>query len=206
MKRYTEAEPELQRAIELAPRTPKPYLLMGSALQELHETDAAIRNYQTALQLQPGDPALLALLGNLNLEKGDLPQARKYYEQSLAANPNFATAAGNLAWVYLLQGDNLDVALSLAEKAKQLMPEADSITDTLAWVHYKKGSYISARMLLQDCVRKAPERATYRYHLGMVLLASGDRQKAKTELQTALKLNLSSDDAQQARQALAQLN
>ena len=90
--------------------------------------------------------------------------ARKHYEQALAINPNFAIAASNLAWVYTKQGGNLDVALGLAQKAKQLMPELDSITDTLAWVQYKKGSYISAKPLLQECVRKAPQYAPYHYH------------------------------------------
>jgi tetratricopeptide (TPR) repeat protein len=148
---------------------------------------------------------LQTLVGNLYLEKGDLGRARSYFEQALAADPNFAIAAANLAWVYTKQGGNLDMALGLAQKARQLMPNVDSIADTLAWVQFKKGNLIMARPLLQDCVRKAPDRATYRYHLGMVLAASGDRQKAKTELEAALRLNLAADDANDARQALARL-
>jgi tetratricopeptide (TPR) repeat protein len=149
---------------------------------------------------------LETLVGNLYLDKGDLATARKHYEQALAINPNFAIAASNLAWVYTKQGGNLDVALGLAQKAKQLMPELDSITDTLAWVQYKKGSYITAKPLLQECVRKAPQYAPYRYHLGMVLAASGEKAKAKTELEAALRMKLSAEDATDARQALAKLN
>jgi tetratricopeptide (TPR) repeat protein len=149
---------------------------------------------------------LETLVGNLYLDKGDLAAARKHYEQALAINPNFAIAASNLAWVYTKQGGNLDVALGLAQKAKQLMPELDSITDTLAWVQYKKGSFISAKPLLQECVRKAPQYATYRYHLGMVLAATGEKAKAKSELEAALRMKLSAEDATDARQALAKLN
>ena len=98
------------------------------------------------------------------------------------------------------------MALSLAQKAKQLMPEVDSISDTLAWVYYKKGSYTNAKSLLQDCVRKVPQQGTYHYHLGMVLMADGEKQKAKSELEAALKLTLPSTDAKDARQALVQLN
>jgi len=172
----------------------------------LHQTDAAIARYEKALVLRPNFPPLETLVGNLYLDKGDLATARKHYEQALAINPNFAIAASNLAWVYTKQGGNLDVALGLAQKAKQLMPELDSITDTLAWVQYKKGSYISAKPLLQECVRKAPQYAPYHYHLGMVLAASGEKAKAKTELEAALRMKLSAEDATDARQALAKLN
>jgi hypothetical protein len=60
-------------------------------------------------------------------------------------------------------------------------------------------------MLLQDCVRQTPQRASYHYHLGMVLVAVGNGQKAKAELGTALRLKLSGDDAQHAREALAKI-
>jgi tetratricopeptide (TPR) repeat protein len=98
------------------------------------------------------------------------------------------------------------VALSLAQKAKQLLPDLDSISDTLAWVYYKKGNYNGAVPLLVDCVEKAPDRASYRYHLGMALLAGGQKGKAKQQLEAALRLRLTGADAQRARQALAQAN
>ena len=54
---------------------------------------------------------------------GNLDAARKYYEQALAIDPNSALAANNLAFLYVKQGGNLDLALGLAQKAKQFMPE-----------------------------------------------------------------------------------
>jgi hypothetical protein len=40
----------------------------------------------------------------------------------------------------------------------------------------------------------------------MVLAASGEKAKAKTELEAALRMKLSAEDATDARQALAKLN
>jgi tetratricopeptide (TPR) repeat protein len=165
--------------------------------------DLAIGRFENALALQAKLVPLIALLGNLYLDKGNLEVARKYYEQALAIDPNFAVAASNLAWVYAAQGGNLDVALSLAEKAKYLAPDADPISDTLAWIEYKKGIYASALPLLRECVQKAPDKGQYHYHLGMVLLASGDKDKARAELQAALRLKLKREDAEQAREALS---
>jgi len=95
--------------------------------------------------------------------------------------------------------------LSLAQKAKQLLPDYDSVSDTLAWIYYQKGNYAGAVPLLQDCVERAPMDATFRYHFGMTLLASGEKGKAKQQLAAALGLKLAGEDEKQARQALSQL-
>jgi len=90
---------------------------------------------------------------------------------------------------YVKQGGNVDAAFQLAQKARQLLPELDSITDTLAWVDYKRGDYAAALPLLRECVQKAPDRPSYRYPPGMVLIAKGDHEKGREELQNALRLN-----------------
>jgi len=100
----------------------------------------------------------------------------------------------------------LDVALSLAQRAKQLMPELDSFTDTLGWVEYKKGSFATAVPLFEECVRRSPSSASYHFHLGMALISAGETRKAKQQLAAALNLKLQGDDAQQAREALGRLN
>ena len=121
------------------------------------------------------------MVGNKYLEKGDLQSAQKYYGEALASVtvPVFAVANANMAWIDAQQNTNLDVALSMAQKAKSLMPEIPSITDTLAWVLYKKGNYAGAIPLLEDCVRKTPDSAEFHYHLGMALLASGEKVEGK---------------------------
>ncbi len=85
------------------------------------------------------------------------------------------------------------------------MPDVPAVTDTLAWVQYKKGNYSIAVGLLDDAVKKYPQNAQYRYHLGMALSGAGDNGRAKAELQKALELNLHGDDAKQAQSTLAKL-
>jgi tetratricopeptide (TPR) repeat protein len=200
---FEAAKAEFERAIQLDPNLALAYLRLGQVYQDQGQTDLAIGRFEKALALQPMLVPLITLVGNLYLDKGNFEVAGKYYQQALAIDPNFATAASNLAWVYAAQGGNLDVALSLAEKAKESLPESDSASDVLAWVEYKKGSYDSARELLEECVQKVPDKGEYHYHLGMVLLASGEKVKARAALQSALRLKLKPEDATQARQALA---
>jgi uncharacterized protein HemY len=59
--------------------------------------------------------------------------------------------------------------------------------------------------LLQESVQKVPDHAIYHYHLGMVELAGGDKVNAKAQLEAALKLKLSGEDAVRARQTLQQM-
>jgi hypothetical protein len=59
--------------------------------------------------------------------------------------------------------------------------------------------------LLKECVQKSPSSSLYRYHLGMALLASGDKKRAQTELRAALDLRLDPEDANKTRRTLGTL-
>ena len=112
-----------------------------------------------------------------------------------------------MAWVDAEEGKDLDVALGMAQKAISLMPDVPGVSDTLAWVMYKKGNYGGAIPLLEACVKKVPDSAQFRYHLGMALMASGQKSRGKTELQAALQTNqLTTSDLAQAKRALEQSN
>jgi tetratricopeptide (TPR) repeat protein len=203
---YSSARSEFERAIQLDPKHVQAYLRLGKVYEAEGQTDLAIVRYQKALDLQPKFAALATMVGNFYLNKGDLETARKYFGQALEADPNFAIANANLAWIDAEEGKNLDVALGRAQKAKSLMPESPAITDTLAWVLYKKGNYAGAAPLLQECVQKSPNAAEFRYHLGMTLMAAGQKSRGREELQTALRMRLGSSEAQQAQLALDRAN
>jgi tetratricopeptide (TPR) repeat protein len=205
-KNYSISQAEFERAIQLDPDNLQAHLRLGKVFQAQGQTDLAITRFQKALELQPRFPELATTIGNLYLEKGDLETARKYYAQALASDPNFAPAVANTAWVDAQENKDLDVALSMAQKAKSLEPEVPSITDTLAWVMYKRGNYASAMPLFREAIQKSPNSAEYHFHLGMNLLASGQKETGKKELEAALRLKPDSTSEQQVRQALAQLN
>jgi tetratricopeptide (TPR) repeat protein len=201
-KNYASAQTEFERAIQIDPNNIQAYLRLGKVLEANGQTDLAIARYQKALDLQPKFAPLATMVGNLYLNKGDLETARKYYNQALDADPDFAIANANIAWVDAEESKNLDVALGMAQKAKSLMPDSPSITDTLGWVMYKKGNYAGATPLFQECVKKSPDSAEFRYHLGMTLLATAQKAEGKQQLQAALRMKLANADAQVARQAL----
>ncbi len=205
-KNNSAAQVEFERAIQLDPKNIQAYLQMGRVYDVESHADLAIGQYQKALDLQPKFAPLCTMIGNLYLHRGDLETARQYFQKALDADPDFAIAMANIAWVDALEGKNLDVALGLAQKSKSLMPDLPAITDTLAWVMYRRGNYAGAMPLLQECVKKSPDSAEFRYHLGMTLLATGQKAKGKQELNDALRMKLDNGEALQAQQALAQAN
>ncbi len=118
-------------------------------------------------------------------------------------DPDFAPALNNLAWLYAEKGGNIDMALGLAQRAKSRVPDNPSITDTLAWIEYRKGLYDSATRSFESLVRSNPKVAVYRYHLGMALIKSGRVAEGRASLRQALDMQLASPNAEEARKALS---
>jgi tetratricopeptide (TPR) repeat protein len=207
LKNTSAAQAEFERAIQIDPKNVLCYLQLGGVYRQQNQADAAIVQYQKAIDLQPKSVPLITLVGYLYLDKNDLETARKYYARALEIDPDAAVANANMAWLKAQEGKDLDVALGMAQKAKSKMPEVPSISDTLAWVMYKKGNYAGAIPLFQDCLKKSPDSALYRYHLGLALMAAGRKESGKTQLQAALETNkLPAADKAQAKQALGETN
>ena len=126
-------------------------------------------------------------------------------------------AANNLAWLYAVDGKgNIDEAVRLAQGVVQRYPNVAGFIDTLGWVYYKKNLQTAAVEQLRKAValneadaRKsnASPSASYHYHLGMALKEKGDKQEARRELETAIRLSDKSpfSDLEEAKKALATL-
>ena len=141
-------------------------------------------------------------LGTIQEMNGHLDQAETHYREALKINPNFVPAANNLAYNLADRDKNLDEALQLAQMAREKMPEDPSVMDTLGWVYFKKGLYDSAVRELNDSLVKMPENAAIQYHLGMALLAKGDKEKAHEVFKRALEMKDSATVADKLKKAL----
>jgi tetratricopeptide (TPR) repeat protein len=202
-RQWPQAASALHAALRLQPGFVEADLDLGRIRQQTGPWRRALYWYQQAARREPGFAPLLTLIGNLYLQQRQWASAASYYQRALASQPDFALAAANLAWIKAEQNQDLANALILAQRADHEMPNVPSVGDTLAWVYYKLGSYGSALPLLRRCVQASPAQPTYRFHLGMALLASGDKRSGAAELRRALALRLSAADAKTAERALA---
>ncbi len=205
LRDYPRAEAALRRTLELAPQNAQAHLQLGGVYQEQGRPDEAIGHYREALRLEPRSSGIHALLGTALLKKGDVEAARRHFQQGLAIDPNSAVIANNLAVASAGGGGNLDGAMALAQRAREISPGLVHAADTLGWIEYRKGLYRSAVRHLEEAVRKAPGSGTYQYHLGMALVAAGQKDRGRGHLETAIGLDLDREDAAQARTTLAGL-
>jgi tetratricopeptide (TPR) repeat protein len=137
------------------------------------------------------------------LERWD--DARKAYSRVLELDSENVLAKNNLAWLLVEHGGNIDVALTLAQQAKEKSSDNAQITDTIGWVYYRKGVYKTAEEYLRQCVDRDRNNATFQYQFGMVEWKLGNRDEARRRLQNALALDPGFADAQAAKIALARL-
>ncbi len=86
------------------------------------------------------------------------------------------------------------------------MPDSSNTADTLAWVYYQKGNYTSARDLLIDALKTAPNDASIHYHLGMTYSKLSNSTDAAIHLKKAAALAPDSQTAKDANKALGLLS
>ncbi len=162
----------------------------------------AIGAWEQWSKAHPNDAGSYAILGTLEEARGDIGKAETYYKKSLQIQPEQALAANNLAYRMLENGENADVALTLAQTARRAMPNSPKTADTLAWAYYHKGTYAFARDLLEDAVKTDPNNAAMQYHLGMVYSKLSDKNNAVVHLKKAISLAPDSPAGKDAKTVL----
>jgi tetratricopeptide (TPR) repeat protein len=201
-KDWTCAEHCYQEAVTLNPYYVNGYLALAHIYAATDRPNKVIQEYESARSKFPDYLPTYVLLAQVYEYVGDLSRARQTYQQALAVDPNFYSALTNLARLYADHGETLADALQLAQKAKAAQPDDANVNDTLGWIYYKQGLYRSAVPVLEAAVARNPQVGKFQFHLGLVYLAAGQPAQARSTLQAALNLGLSTADAQSAREAL----
>jgi Tfp pilus assembly protein PilF len=201
-KNPDQAAVSAQKAIELNPDDGEAVAIYAQLQSTRGQGANAIGAWEKWSKDHPGNAGALAILGTLQDSAGDKKKAEEYYKKALQIKPDQPVAANNLAYMMLQNGENVDVALTLAQTARRGMPDSSNSADTLAWAYYYKGTYGYARDLLEDALKKNPNSALMHYHLGMVYSKLMDKTNAAIHLNKAIALEPNSQAAKDARAAL----
>jgi Flp pilus assembly protein TadD len=95
------------------------------------------------------------------------------------------------------QGQTLDEARRLIERAVAIEPLNGSFLDSLGWVLFKLGELPQARLTLERALVHSPRSATAHEHLGEALFSLGRKVEARRAWEKAL--GLTDDPRQQER-------
>ncbi len=204
-KNRAAAIPVLQTALSLAPGETTATVILADSYAGENRGDEAGRLLSAATRQHPGDSNLWFQSGTIfeKLQRWD--DARNAYEHTLQLDGDNALAKNNLAWVLTEHGGNIDLALKLAQQAKEKLYDNPQVTDTIGWVYYKKGVFRTAMEYLKQSVEKDQKNPTFQYQLGMAEWKLGNLKEARQNFLSAATLDPKSPDAALARAALAHL-
>jgi tetratricopeptide (TPR) repeat protein len=171
------------------PESPTIAVEYGLACQASGDLSRAIGEFQTAAKLSPDNAIVQAYLAKALEDSGRIPEALSGYRRSLQLDERNPWVMNNMAYLLAQTGGDLNEALNLANEAVRTDPGNTSFSDTLGWVYLKKRDFGSAVQIFQSAREKSPKQVTFRIHLGQALLAAGDRNQSRLELQAALALS-----------------
>jgi len=181
-----------QRAIELFPEQPLPYLFSGLGKMQLKQNAEALIPLSAGVKLIVDNDDLAA---QFYMYQGDAlhalnrnQEAFTAYERSLQADGDNAFVLNNYAYYLSLENRELDKAEKMAKKAVTLEPENASFLDTYGWALYKQGKFEEARQWIMKALQNKEETsAEVLEHYGDVLFKLGDPDQALDYWKQALR-------------------
>lgn len=181
------------------PKNPDHWGSSGELYVRQGSHEKAIASFKKAQQAEPGNPIWSARLGSALGLAGRHGEAVAAYRESLKLKPEEPLFMNNLAWHLAMAGTNLEEALNLSQSAQRKEPTNLAYADTLGLVYLKLNKLDIARQTLQTVVAKDPANPEWRTSLASVLIAQGERQPAKAELEKALQLRPSPSQEKEIR-------
>jgi predicted Zn-dependent protease len=144
------------------------YFAIGEACRQKGDLTSAIAALRNARLTLPDDARVLTTLAMM-LEAVSSWEAQQADEDALRVAPDNPILLNNLAFSLAEHGGDLDRALSMARRARQLLPTMLEISDTLGWIYLKKNMAYEARAAFAPLVHEQPGNATFRDHLSKAL-------------------------------------
>ncbi len=196
---------EYQSLIQQNPKAGDLYLRLGEVQRRKGDLQAAAANFRKCAELMPNEPNAHLALAMLQDQLKQTDAAKASYQRVLQIQPDHPIALNNLAYILAETGGDLDQALTLAQRAKQKLPQDSNVADTLGWIYIKKNLSDQAIEIFRELVRKQPANPTFHYHLGVALYQKGDRPAARQALEAALRNKPSPEEAAKIRELMSKL-
>lgn len=134
----------------------------------------------------PKDTGFFIYLGEIAITKKDYRAAESNLLIANNLTPDNPIILNNLAWVTgQLRKDN---AIAYAEKANKISPNKPELMDTLAMLLADKGEESRAIEILNKALEIQPTNPTIRLSLAKTYIRTGNKAKARAELETLAKL------------------
>ena len=187
VRRYDDARHAFAAQYGFAPDSAPAYLLVARLLLRQENPAAAEDSARKALALQPDLPLAHQLLGEVALAREQLPEAIAEFDRERALNPLNGSVYDRLGDAYVRSGDN-DKAQQALSRAVLLEPNATGPYILLGKVMLNQQNYLLATLYLERAISMDPGNYMAHTLLGRAYRATGRKDDAAKEFQTAQRL------------------
>jgi tetratricopeptide (TPR) repeat protein len=156
--------------------------------------EAAIAEWQKALELSPDDDKAHSNVGLLLASLGRFSEAVPHFEEVLRVNPAYPDAHSNLG-VALAGVGRLNEATAEFEKALEVNPASAEAHNNLGRALAREGKLDEAIAHYQRAAEITPESASIQNNFGVALARQGRLDEAITHFEKALSLGPESAEA-----------
>lgn len=181
------------RLISLNAESAEAHMLAAEALDEMKDTEGAIREFRAAIRANPKEPNVHFGLGYVLWTQDKTQDAVREFQAELDNYPGHAQAMLYLA-DSLIKMNRLEEALPLLEKVVGVNP-------TNAMGHLDLGIVYTEAGRKEDALRELKQSATLKpgdvsahYHLGRLYRSMGRTAEANAEFDKSKSLNKAADE------------
>lgn len=175
-------------------------MLAAEACQREERYDRSVTYLERVVAVDDEPLQALFWLGAAYERTGRKVEAEGQFRRFLEVQPDSAPALNYLGYMWAENGENLDEAIEMVQRAVALDPDNGAYLDSLGWAYFQVGKYDEARVHLERAAELVGEDAVVLEHLGDLYSAVGERQQAAELYRRVLDL-----DAENARQVMTKL-
>ncbi|MEN6410053.1 MAG: tetratricopeptide repeat protein [Anaerolineaceae bacterium] len=182
----TDGLPALEKAVTLDAKSVSAQALMAVYWQNHKDYDKALVYLQALAEQQPENSTWQIEIGRTVAEQGEISSALPYFEQAVTLDPKSVTPRQALI-TFCLQYDFMVSTKALPAVRELVSQEPHDATslDLGGQVYFALGDTSTARRFIQRALEEEPNFYLAHLHLGVVLLAEGDRKGAYSHLMMA---------------------
>lgn len=179
--------------VDRHPTSSRAYVTLGLALLQSHDPNAAVVEFQRALEFEPFNYTAMANLAHAEVLRGNVDAGWRLYSRLLEMRPEDAATLANLARLSALRS-NYQEAIRLLKHAVSLDAGNASYRFDLGMMLLLADKKNEAISELKVAARTDVRSAAMHHGLGVGYLVNGNTEKAMRAFKVALKLSPDSED------------
>tara|TARA_Y100000385_G_scaffold291713_1_gene371639 strand:- start:2830 stop:4458 length:1629 start_codon:yes stop_codon:yes gene_type:complete len=193
LQRFDLAIKQLLEALKIFPDDFEINYFLGLSYYSLNEFNSSEKYYIKALLLDEKSITAMHGLAMVYDQNNKWDKSDKLYTDLIAININDAQAYNNYAYSLIERNEDIEYALTLAQKAIELSPKTSSYLDTIGWIYFKMNEFEKAKEYIGEAIVYDEGSSVVLEHYGDVLIKLNELDEALIFYKKALELDLENE-------------